>query len=207
MVYTTLPGQSGTCTRTRATLHRQLIWDYLLAQTAPSSAAMVAHAVGITVPIVDRYMRRLLDAGFIVASADKPELRSLVKPASVVAPRFGVKAKSAMLGAELANMWRAMRMLKTFSPRDLAAHCTTPDVEVTELQARNYCRALLEVGYLRVLEKATTTRPARYRLVEDTGPQAPTIRLVPRVWDANVSRMIEPVAGPSTSGGIKHGRR
>jgi hypothetical protein len=85
------------------------------------------------------------------------------------------------------NLWTAMRGLRSFTPRDLAAHANVPDVEVTEACAQDYCRALLDAGYLAVIQKADAARrrPAIYRLVRMTGPRAPRVKRVRAVIDDN----------------------
>lgn len=89
------------------------------------------------------------------------------------------------------NMWTAMRQLKSFSPRDIAAHATTEETEVTPEAAQDYCRALLGAGYLTVARKAVSGKsPALYRLARNTGPRAPRERRVRAVVDANTDETI-----------------
>lgn len=84
------------------------------------------------------------------------------------------------------NMWTAIRRLKEFTPTDIASHSTTPEVEVTAAEAATYVRALLAAGYVRVRERAIPgRREARYRLIRDTGPQAPVVRRVQVLCDPN----------------------
>lgn len=86
-----------------------------------------------------------------------------------------------------ANMWRALRILRDASPRDLAAHATTETVQVDEAAAVRFCRMLCDAGYLRVMQKARPgIRPARYRLVRDTGPLPPERRRITVVVDMNL---------------------
>ena len=89
-----------------------------------------------------------------------------------------------------ARMWLVMRRLRTeFSPLDIAEHATTSDGVVTEAEARTYCRQLLKAGYLRVHQTAIhRVRPAKYRLVINSGPRAPVIRRVLGVLDPNEDR-------------------
>lgn len=90
-------------------------------------------------------------------------------------------------------MWRTIRMQRSFSPRDVAALSTTPEVTVTEEEAHRYLQVLLRGGYLRVVKPAKVIRVkgvilrevAIYRLVKNTGPIPPTERRVTGVWDGN----------------------
>lgn len=87
------------------------------------------------------------------------------------------------------NMWTAMRGMVSFSARDIAAHATTPQVEVNEIEAAEYCRALHRAGYLRAVHKAVPgRRPALYRLIRNTGPLPPRERRITGVWDDNQGR-------------------
>lgn len=84
-------------------------------------------------------------------------------------------------------MWNSMRGLVEFSPRDISAHSTTPDVRVTEWTAKSYCSMLLRAGYLRVLKKAEPAagRQAIYRLIRNSGPKPPQIQRIKQVFDPN----------------------
>ena len=90
-------------------------------------------------------------------------------------------------GSAVANMWRTMRALKSFTPTDVMAHSHTPEFEVSLANAQDYCQMLVRSGHLRVITKALPgRREAIYRLVRDTGPRAPRERRVRAVWDENL---------------------
>jgi hypothetical protein len=90
------------------------------------------------------------------------------------------------------NMWTAMRRLRSFTPSDLSAHATTETVAVDPAHAGKYCRSLLSAGYLSVVRRATPAvkREAIYRLVNETGPQAPVTRRVAALVDGNTGETI-----------------
>lgn len=84
------------------------------------------------------------------------------------------------------HMWTAARMLMSFTPRDLAAHSTTDEVQVSEDDARLFCAMLMRGSYLRVLRKAQPgKREARYKLVRNTGPRPPVEKRLRAIWDEN----------------------
>jgi hypothetical protein len=86
------------------------------------------------------------------------------------------------------NMWQAMRGLVTFTPRDVASHASTPEQPVTHEDAQAYCRALFRAGYFKVVRKAVSgVREATYRLIRNTGPQAPRERRLTIVYDHNLA--------------------
>lgn len=88
-------------------------------------------------------------------------------------------------------LWRAMRGVRVFTPRDLVMHANTAQVPVTEKDARDYCRFLARAGYLRVEQKASPEkdRPATYRLVRNTGPRAPRKVRIPALTDDNLGQV------------------
>jgi hypothetical protein len=91
------------------------------------------------------------------------------------------------------NMWRQMVWQKSFSPVDIAAGANTPTVEVSVDNARTYCQLLVRFGYLGVVKKA---RPgvieARYRLIRNTGPEAPQMKRIGVLVDPNLGQVIYP---------------
>ena len=88
------------------------------------------------------------------------------------------------------QFWAAARRLKTFTPTDLAAHCTE-EVAALPSDASTFAQMLLKAGYLKVEKMASPpTREARYRLIRDTGPKAPRERRVTAVWDENEVRYV-----------------
>lgn len=94
------------------------------------------------------------------------------------------------------NMWRAMRTLRVFSHLDVAMHARTATTMVSDDRAREYCRALANAGYFKVLQTANTRgRVARYKLLHDTGPVAPRERRVRGIWDDNIERFMHVAGG------------
>jgi len=85
------------------------------------------------------------------------------------------------------QLWRAMRMMREFSPLDLAA-CSD---KISEDQARGYCQALLEAGYLRIVRKEEPgLRSGFYRLIRNTGPKPPRERRVRAIYDDNMGEFV-----------------
>lgn len=90
------------------------------------------------------------------------------------------------------NMWSAMRRLRSFTPTELSAHATTETVNVNADDASTYCRTLLSAGYVAVVRPAVPAakRDAIYRLVNETGPQAPVTKRVAALIDPNLGQTI-----------------
>ncbi len=152
------------------------------------------------------YVRRLARAGVIVAEGkrDKTIIYRLVtdQPDAPAVRRDGSLTMPQGLGQE--QMWRTMKMLKTFDAAELAASASTDTVGVSLETAKTYVSHLLRAGYLIVVVPAKpgykpgTGNPARYRLRPDmiTGPLAPQIQRTDWVWDPNRKQVMGPEAKP-----------
>lgn len=137
---------------------------------------------GASTSSVQDWVRAWVAQGLVARSGTWTKLRFtvLAAPAPVATGRVQTPER---------NMWTAMRKAQSFSARDLALHASTDAVEVTEAEAARYLRALLPAGYLRVLRKAAPPhRDAVYRLIRDTGPEAPRERRIVALWDPNEGR-------------------
>jgi hypothetical protein len=81
------------------------------------------------------------------------------------------------------RMWKAMRALGAFTIPELVTISEVPDGN-----ARNYIFALRKAGYIRREHKQKNgTRQGNYytyRLIKNTGPKAPTMRVV--IHDPNL---------------------
>ena len=118
-------------------------------------------------------------------------------PVPFYAPRLTQDGKPVTQGAGVENMWRTMRMLPQFSPRDLAAHATTETVNVSETTAKAYCTSLLQAEYLRVVRQARPPKTqAVYKLINNTGPYPPQIQRRQHLFDPN-TRKAHPIGSAS----------
>lgn len=135
------------------------------------------------------YLRCLVPGGIVKALEDGSF--KLIDDRGFHAPRLNRAGQPVTQGAGVENLWRSMRGLAEFSPRDLAAHSTTTDVEVTEWTAKSYCQMLLKTGFLRVIQKAEPSkgRQAVYRLIRNSGPLPPQIQRVKHVFDPNTQQV------------------
>lgn len=69
--------------------------------------------------------------------------------------------------------WTAMRALKTFTGRELAAAASTEGHEIPRNKASYYAECLLTAGILVEAEPSKTARIFRLPAARDTGPSAP----------------------------------
>ncbi|WP_039017321.1 hypothetical protein [Halocynthiibacter namhaensis] len=160
----------------------------------------ITDETGINRKTVTDYVKRL-EAGKYLAKQDDFEVTkrfTLIRDGGVHAPRLKLDGKPVVQGTGNLNMWRTIRMVNQFNPRDLALQSSTDEVGVTEATARTYCTMLLKAGYLRVLQKAVPNkRQAIYKLIRNTGPLPPQIQRVKQVYDPNIKEVVyyPPVVG------------
>lgn len=138
------------------------------------------------------YVQRLMAGGYIEEHDSFVETAQymLVRDAGIHPPRIRPNGQPVQQGKGTANMWRSMRMLGQFTPRDIMAHSTTDTVSVTEATAKSYCSMLLRARYLRVVQKAVPgKRQATYKFVRNTGPLPPQVQRVKQVFDPNLGEV------------------
>jgi hypothetical protein len=146
--------------------------------------AEIAIKVQMSERWVSKTVRQWKEQGLVELVQSGHLIRTIWKVRDGARLALAAKARSPEL-----NMWTAMRQLKSFTPRDLAAHATTAETETTVEAAQDYCRALLGAGYLSVARKAVPGKvPAIYRLIRNTGPRAPRVARVRAVVDANTEQ-------------------
>jgi Mn-dependent DtxR family transcriptional regulator len=152
----------------------------------------IKEATKIDGKTISDYIKRLEAGGFVEehVTFEESQRYHLVRDAGVHAPRLKPNGEAVTQGMGNTNMWRSMRMLKTFTTRDLATHSTTELVEVKEKTVKAYVRMLLKAGYLRVERKAVISKhQAVYKFVRNTGPQPPQIQNVKQVFDPNIQEV------------------
>lgn len=143
------------------------------------------------------YCRRLALAGYL--TRDEAGTYTLVKdqPDAPRLRRDGTPAAEFGLGQE--QMWRSMKMLAEFSPRDLAVAASTDEVKVAVSTATTYIKHLRIAGYLMVVAASRPSRgkpgggaQAVYRLKPNmnTGPLAPQIQTTDYVFDPNTGKVM-----------------
>lgn len=169
------------------TENRQAIWDAILAQ---GEAWFHTSTINRACPAIGRsaigtYLRALHAAGRL--ERRKPTESDLnyrlVGDRPKAAPRVRDDGSPVVHDKGRENMWRTLRKLRETTPRDLAAHCTTDAVEVSETAAAAYCRQLHRAGYLRHVGGRGAV--ATFRLIRNTGAHAPRKQTVVRIVDPN----------------------
>lgn len=147
--------------------------------TAPTTYDPATVTYYITSLIAAGYVKRLERGGRF-----KPAVYKLVKDA-LEPPRVRLDGSPVTQGTGRDQMWRSMRILKRFGINDLVAASSTEDHKVAEAEARTYCQVLARAGYLRRDGKL-------YVHIKHTGPKAPQIQRVKRLWDPNLKEVVWP---------------
>lgn len=148
--------------------------------------ADISHAVGISVEQATRIVRGWLREG---ALEEVQQPTGAARALWRCRPDF-VRIEPLRQRTPEENMWTTIRRLGSVTPTDLAAHATTETVTVTREMATDYCRALLDAGFLTVARRAAPAmaREAIYRAVNITGIHAPIVKRVRAVYDPNTQR-------------------
>lgn len=131
--------------------------------------------------------------GYVVIQRPLPPVANIgcqyimTKDFGPLAPRVRKDGSQVLLGQGQQRMWVVMRILKSFSATELAVTASTPEHQVADASAKDYCRKLCKAGYLRLGEDG------RYLLLPsaNTGPRAPQVQRNKKVWDVNLQRIME----------------
>ncbi|MFZ5428078.1 MAG: hypothetical protein ACOZEN_14015 [Thermodesulfobacteriota bacterium] len=175
---------------------REAIWAEIKKRAADFTAQDLARGSGATLCSVREYLTGLRKAGYVEAAGDTENpsgnpgsfqrtVYRLAKDPGIDAPRVRKD------GTELPEMgrdrlWRAMRILKEFSVRDLTVQASLEEAPVAESEAAFYCLYLARAGYLFEIE---ANKRFRFLAGAYTGPKAPVIRRVREVIDANTGEV------------------
>ena len=184
---------------------RPAVWAAIrrLAEAGPMTITRIAQASYCPPRTVRSYLEALLAAG-IVARADATGPAGaatwrLVRDPGAEPPRLRPDGSPVTQGSGRDRLWRTMKMLKVFSAKDLAVAASLADAPVAEAEAHSYVLLLARAGYLRVQAPAKRGRGGRravYRLVRNTGPEAPKITRLKAVWDPNLRQITWRAAEP-----------
>lgn len=148
----------------------------------------VADHTNVAITQVARYVRKLRLGGFAEPIAEQINGRNGRNIPSAIVYRLAKKPFDAPRlrpdGTELPEpaaeqLWRAMKMAKSFGATDLAEVCPG----VTKSAARNYCYQLAAAGVL-------SQNGHVFRLVNNLGPRAPRILRTKFVFDPNSREVI-----------------
>jgi hypothetical protein len=171
---------------------RQAVWEFIRKVGVGETFTVneILREVRLTASSVNDYLSGLCNAGYLSANKSKDRmvltLYTLIKDTGFEAPRVRKDGTSVTQGQGRRNIWNAMQVLKTFSPRDLAFCASTEVHSVAESEAAGYCAALCKAGYL--VGRANQ----QYMLIAGkwTGPFPPQIQRTKHVYDPNLCKVV-----------------
>lgn len=193
--------------RAGALTPRDRMWAALRA-LGECSAAEVAHLSGQRPDSVRSYLDALAAAGLIVREQERCsrllDRYRLLTDTGVDAPRLTRDGRPVTQGVGRKRMWDALRTLREFDHRELAALASDAQHQVAEDEAQTYCKHLLQAGYLTISREAQRGRcaaPRRLRFVpaRNSGPRAPMVTARKEVLDANTGRIVYPAPREATT--------
>lgn len=141
------------------------------------------------------YVHRLEKGGFVERIGEVParrgvsnatQWRLIKKP--IEAPRLD-RHGNVLEETAAQLLWRSIRILKTFTCRELQAAAELPNRPIALNTARHYVAALAEVGMLSAPPSRAPTEWT-YRLLRDVGPKAPSVSSASIVFDPNSRQVI-----------------
>ncbi len=111
---------------------------------------------------------------------------------SMEPPRVRKDGTEVTQGAGRTHMWRSMKTLKRFTLSDLTACSSTRKKPVACNEAATYLKFLVVAGYVERMDTKPLER-AVFALANWTGPKAPMIQRVKKVWDPNLKKVVWPL--------------
>ncbi|MCC7546155.1 MAG: hypothetical protein IT532_00145 [Burkholderiales bacterium] len=176
---------------------RELLWQQVRDRRDFTLMQLIG-STGIHKRTVQSYLQGLLAGGY-VQDLRADGVYRLVRDVGVEAPRVDAQGRTVTQGSGREALWRTMKVLGSFTARELALHASTEQHLVAEEEANTYIKFLSRAGYLRCIEPARTPRQARYLFVRarNSGPRAPMIQRVKQVFDPNLGKVVyvEPTGG------------
>ncbi|MEO5332133.1 MAG: hypothetical protein H7839_08930 [Magnetococcus sp. YQC-5] len=179
--------------RVRVPRGYQGVWEIIrgIPREYAFSVAEVVEYSNSSLSVIQQYIRSLELAGYLERAGKNDQggiLFRCAKPFGKVAPRLrrdGTPAQETGRGQE--NMWRTIKMLKHFSPAEVAVHASTEETQVSVRAAESYLKHLVHAGYI----KRERGDQVRYRMAPsgDTGPLAPQVMRTKFIFDPNLKEV------------------
>lgn len=168
--------------------YRQALWDVIRAADGTFAEKWASEAAKIEIRTVRSYLACLVAGGFLERQEGPPRLYRMIRTSGLHAPRLRADGSPVEQGRGRTAAWRAMRVLKRFTVRELHAASGAGEVDL-----KSFCKCLLKAGYLKASGKAGS-KVYTYILVKDTGPLPPQVTRVKCIFDPNLSVVTWPTA-------------
>lgn len=180
---------------------RQRVWDLIRVHRAGFELLDVCPG-NVPTDTARTYVKSLERAGIIGPAGDREgtlpchriKRYALLDDRGIEAPRIHRDGTPVTHGLAQEQMWRTLRTLKgDINARELAAHASTPVVPVSAEAAGDYLRNLHLAGYAQCTQPGQAGfrgKPARYRLISNTGPRPPMVQRTDAMYDPNLDRVV-----------------
>jgi hypothetical protein len=172
---------------------REQIWQQIRRQRQFSVNELYVALAHISRDAIRAYVNALVAADVLSPITNEAPFRfALVNDCGVDAPRVRLDGTAVTLGQGNDNMWRTMRILKTFNWQDVALASSTEVVEVKAKTARAYVETLCKAGYLICISQGGAGVKAMYRLSPSkrVGAKAPQIQRGGVLYDPNIGQVV-----------------
>jgi len=172
---------------------RDRIWAQIRKQRDFDVKSLYSALDGISKGSVHHYLECLYAGGYIaIVIESKPRQYRLIKDCGVEAPRLRKDGSEVSQGRINDNMWRTMKILKTFDWLDLSRIASTDDLQIKPVTAKRYVEALCHARYLHCVGASAPGSRAVYRFLPhmNTGNRAPMIQSDRSLYDPNLGKIV-----------------
>ena len=172
---------------------RDRIWAQIRIQRSFNVRSLHAELDDITKGSVHHYLKCLYAGGYIsIISHSKPCQYNLIKDCGIEAPRLRPDGSPVNQGRVSENLWRTMKILKTFDWLDLSRVASTEEVQIKPVTAKRYVEALFHARYLLCIRASLPGSRAvyRFRTQMNTGSRAPMIQSDRSLYDPNLGKIV-----------------
>lgn len=131
--------------------------------------------------VLNKEITKFSDKGFFQISR-----YTLLKDCGLVAPQVNKRGEFLEDNAQ-SRMWKAIRILKTFSLRDLIVTASTDNSQISISAADTYLGLLKKAGYV-----TKKNQDKNYKLVMamNSGIKAPQIQKTKSIYDPNLNKIV-----------------
>lgn len=173
---------------------RQAVWEAVRALARFGRewtlAELRASCRGLQKYGTEEYVRALYRGGYLARREIGRRGRNalyayqLVIDCGLEAPRLRSNGEELPAGKHQ-RLWQAMKVLKTFTSRDICAVANSVAPALSLETAASYARSLHQAGYLAVVSQGGPGKAAVYRLLRNSGGAAPQVQRTKAVFDPN----------------------
>jgi predicted ArsR family transcriptional regulator len=172
------------------------VWGVLRATSRcqPMTVHAIAKAARADARTTRSYLERLAAAGVVTVEKAEPVTFRLARDLGRETPRFRPDGSPVPLVTARQQIWNALKVHRSGTAEEIAqmASVGIGVAQVDVVDARHYLGYLQRAGYLAVAAGGQAGRKGRsvFRLVKDTGPEAPKIQRARTVFDVNLGEVV-----------------